>query len=118
MLLAPAAVRAPIAPTMKYCTSLFESPLLLAYLPKSGTWLPLDEPLNGLWYEVHGAAAPPSAGRTDVVLSAAARTAGALVAVRRHAREACARDAIVCGFEVVRGVLRSVVGGCGCDSRL
>ena len=81
---------------MKYCISLLElSPPLLTYFPKSGIWAPLDEPLNGLWYDVQGAE-PSAAGRAAVVLRAAvARTALAFVAERRHTRDAFVRDAIV-----------------------
>jgi hypothetical protein len=86
VLLAPAAVRAPIVPTMKYEMSLLVPSLSLdMYFPKSGIWLPLLAPLTvwkGLVYE-----AEPLSWRMGVELRA--RTAaGDLEAARRHTRDA------------------------------
>lgn len=88
---------APMVPTMKYWKSLLDATLLFeTYFPKSGM-LPalVSLPLKGLLYDVQVVPSPP-AGRTAVELRA--RTAaqeGVLVAVRRHAREAAVRGAIV-----------------------
>lgn len=118
VLFAPAAVIAPIPPTMKYENNLFFPSLLPeTYFPKSGTCPPLvSEPLKGLLYEVQVVAVSPLAGRTAVVLRARVAEVD-LVAARRHAREAVVRDAIVCrvGGEGVGGDVEGGLRSLWCE---